>query len=134
MGDLSGRRKRVQQRERHVRIQKGRDRVRGTHLLGTTDRGTAQDMEGKGPSEGGTEPSEGNKLWTTEGGGQVRSRKESDRLRGTYPLETAYGGTGQGQDTKRKRLCDKQGSAEGETAQKKATRLTSRETFRLDLM
>ena len=45
MGDLSGRRKRVSQRERNVRTQKGRDRVRGTHHLGTTDGGTRKEKD-----------------------------------------------------------------------------------------
>lgn len=39
----------------------------GTHPLGTTDGGIRKDTEGKGPNEGGTGPSEGNELWTTEG-------------------------------------------------------------------
>jgi len=45
--------------------------------------------ERRGPGEGRMGLSEGNELWATEGGGQVRTWKESDRRRGTYSLETA---------------------------------------------
>lgn len=87
MGDLSGHRKRVAesgvltlwrpQKERHVRTQKGRDQVRGTHPLGTTDRGTRKDTEGTGPSEG---EQTGNELWT-------RGRRASEDTERERPTE-----------------------------------------------
>jgi len=74
---------------------------KGTHPLGSTDGGTRKDTEGECVSEGATGLSEGNELWTAEGGGQVRTRKESDQLRGTYPLGTADRGTSQGTERQR---------------------------------
>ena len=99
-------------RERQVRTREASDRVRGTHSLETASGGTSQDTEGIRPSDGHSHPRDGigrdksvyGKNVTERGAltnwrrnqeGQVRTRKESDRVRGTYFLETAPGGTSQ---------------------------------------
>jgi len=64
------------------------------------------------------------------GGGQVRIQRESNRLRGTYPLETADRWTHQDKKQKRPGEEHKLGTTEGETGHgKKAITLTSRESF-----
>src|SRR6267142_726512 len=99
-----------------VRTWKESDRARGTHQLESADRQTSQDTERIRPSEGHSHP--GERRWTDKSGhgknltergaltnwraqtdGQVRTRKESDRARGTHRLESADGQTSQ--DTER---------------------------------
>ena len=89
-----------------------RIRPRGTHQLKMASGGTGQDTERIRPSEGHSLPEDGigrdksgHRKNPTERGaltnwrqhreGQVRTRKESDRARGTHELETALGGTSQ---------------------------------------
>jgi len=86
--------------------------VRGTHFLESADGRTSQDTEGIQASEGhslpgerrqmgksghGRNPSERGALtnWRAQMDGQVRTRKESKRVRGTHELESADGRTSQ---------------------------------------
>ena len=99
-------------REGQVRTRKESDRAMGTHFLETASGGTSQDTERLQPSKGHSlsgdgigrdrsghrkDPTERGALtnWRQHQEGQVRTRKESDRARGTYSLETASGGTSQ---------------------------------------
>ena len=103
-------------RKAQVKTTKESDRARGTHELETASRDTTQDRKRKRPSEGhsrtgdtmsgvtsqdtGTiRPSDGDSHPRDRMGGQVRTQKESGRVRGTHLLEIASGGTIQ--DTKR---------------------------------
>jgi len=64
----------------------------------------------------------------------VRTWRESNQLRGTYPLETADGWTHQNKKRKRPGEEHKLGTAEGEMGhRKKAITLTSRESFQLEI-
>ena len=88
------------------------DRAKGTHMLETASGGTCQDAERIRPREGHSQagdgiggdmsglrknPTERGALtnWRQHQEEQVRTRKESDRARGTHILETASGGTTQ---------------------------------------
>ena len=99
-------------REGPVRTQKESDRARGTHILETASGGTSQETEIIRPSEGHSLPGDSigwdksghgmNEIqrgtltfWRQRQEGQVRTRKESDRARGTHTLKTASGGTSQ---------------------------------------
>jgi len=106
------------QREGQVRTWKGRDQARGTHTLETAEGGTSQDTERNRHSKEHSHPEDGRERdksgygktaaekgvltsWIQQREGQVRTRKETDRARGTHFLETAEGGTSQ--DTERTR-------------------------------
>jgi hypothetical protein len=105
-----------QHREGQVRTWKESDRARRTHELETTSGGTSQDMERIRPSEAHSHPGDGIgrdksghrknptkrgslTLWRRHREGQVRTRKESDRVRHTHVLEMASGGTSQDTET-----------------------------------
>ena len=94
------------------------DRPRHTHKLETASGGTCQDTERNRPTEAhshsgdgigrdlsghGKKPTERSALtnWRWQGEGQVRTRKETDRLRRTHFLETAEGGTCQATERNR---------------------------------
>ena len=96
-------------RERQVRTYKESDQARGTHFLETASGATSQDTERIQPSEGYSLPGDGIgrdksgqgknptergalTLWRQHQEGQVRTRKESDRARGTHILEIGSGG------------------------------------------
>jgi hypothetical protein len=96
-------------REVQVRTWNESDRARGTHSLETASGGTCQDTERIRPSEGNSPTGDsigrnksGHEMNPTERGaltnwrphrmGQVRTRNESDRARGTHQLETAWEG------------------------------------------
>ena len=98
--------------------QKQTDRARGTHQLKTAEGGTCEDMEINQPQEGhslpgdcrgrglsghGKKPTERGALtsWKRQREGLVRTRKESNRARGTYSLETGEGGTHQDKERNR---------------------------------
>src|SRR6267142_2058357 len=104
------------QTDRQVRTQKQSNRARGTHFLESADGRTSQDTETIRPSEGhsppgerrgtdksghGNNPTERGALtsWRAQTDGKVRTRKESDRARGTHQLESADRWTSQ--DTER---------------------------------
>ena len=99
-------------REGQVRTQKKSDQVRGTHILETASGGTSQHTEKIRASEGHSLPRDsigwdksGHRknptqraaltFWRRHQEGQVSTRKEPDRARGTHTLETASGGTSQ---------------------------------------
>ena len=103
-------------REGQVRMRKESHRARGTHQLETASGGTCQDTETLPPSEGHSHsgdgigrdnlgrrrnPTEQGALtsWRRHRKGQVRTQKQSHRVRGTHILETASGGTGQDTET-----------------------------------
>jgi len=105
-------------RREKIRIRKEIDRARGTHRLETAEGGTSQDTERKQPTKAHSPTGDGRgrdksghgkkatdqgtlTFWRWQREGQVRTRKESDRLRHTHFLEMAEGGTSQ--DTERKR-------------------------------
>ena len=87
------------------------DRARGTHFLKTAEEGTCEEIEKNRPSEGHSLPGDdrgggdlsghGKKsnergaltYWRRQREGLFRTRKESDRPRGTHVLETAEGRT-----------------------------------------
>ena len=90
---------------------KDTDRGRCTYFLKTAG-GTCQDTERNRPRKAHSPPGDsrgrglsghGKKLtkqgaltlWRGQREGLVRTRKETDRARGTHPLEKAEGGTGQ---------------------------------------
>src|SRR6267142_825991 len=104
------------QTDGQVRTRKQSDRARGTHFLESTDGRTSQDTETIQPSEGHSPTGEhrrrdksghGNNLtergaltsWRAQTDGRVRTRKESDRARGTHFLESADGRTSQDTET-----------------------------------
>jgi hypothetical protein len=95
-----------------VRTRKESEQTRGTHILESADRGTSQDTRRIRASDGhslsgerrprdksghGKNPSERRALtnWRAQTEGQVRTRKESERPRGTHFLESADRGTSQ---------------------------------------
>ena len=100
---------------RSVRTRKESDLVRGTHILEAASGETRQDIErirpaehshpgdgiGRGKSGHGKNPTGREALtnWRRHREGQVTTRKESDRARGTHSLKMASGGTSQ--DTQR---------------------------------
>ena len=103
-------------REGQVRTQKESYRARGTHQLETTSGGISQDTERIRPSKGHSHPRDDigrdkseHRMRPTERGTltpwrrhrdrQVRTQKQSHRVRGTHILETASRGTSQ--DTER---------------------------------
>ena len=105
-------------REGQVRTRKESDRAMGTYILETESGGTSQNTERIQPSEGHSHTGDGigrDKLghgknptgrgaltyWKPHREGDVRTRKKSDRARGTHILETKSGGTSQ--DKKRNR-------------------------------
>ena len=105
-------------RVRFVRIRKETDRERHTHCLETAEGEICQDTErnrqskahsptgggrGRDLSEHGKDQTEQGALtpWRRQREGFVRTRKETDRARGTHRLETAERGTCQ--DTERNR-------------------------------
>src|SRR6266850_912085 len=93
------------QTDRQVRTQKEFDRARGTHQLESTDGRTSQDTEriqlseGHSRTGGRRRTDNSGQKYTTERGaltdwraqmdGRVRTRRESDRARGTHILESA---------------------------------------------
>ena len=105
-----------QQRKGLVRTRKVSDRARRTHKLGMGEEGTCQDTErnrqreehslaedGRGRNLSGHEKKPTKQgaltLWRQHREKLVRTRKETDRARGTHFLEMAEGGTYQ--NTKR---------------------------------
>jgi hypothetical protein len=94
------------QTEGQVRTWKEFKQATGTHGLESADQGTSQDMGRVRASDGhslsgerrqrdklghGKNPSEWVPLtiWRAQTEGQVKTQKESEQARGTYPLESA---------------------------------------------
>jgi hypothetical protein len=92
--------------EGQVRTRKDFEQAKGTHVLESADRGTSEDTERIQASEGhsrtgerrprhksghGMNPSERGAPtdWRAQTKGQVRTRDESERARGTHFLESA---------------------------------------------
>jgi hypothetical protein len=105
------------QTEGQVRTWEEFKQATGTHGLESADQGTSQDMGRVRASDGhslsgerrqrdklghGKNPSEWVPLtiWRAQTEGQVKTQKESEQARGTYPLESV--GRGTNQDTTRK--------------------------------